>query len=207
MSEKWSIEVRLEPNMTSFIYYLPGHGGHLETGLGAELMSRGYDVTGRETRGEFKLLPFASQVDLVAQDLSSMCWSEDALVVANSFGAYLFLHAQSQLPPFIGKVLLLSPIVGEFAKDEPGDDEDAGGWLGFIPPMAKKLSELIQSGSFPSPRQCEIHVGSQDWQSNPQSVTFLGDRLGLSVNVVPEAGHGLPKAYVFDVLNRWLANP
>ena len=170
-------------------------------------MGRGYDVTGRETRGEFKSLAFASQVDLVAQDLRSMCWREDALVVANSFGAYLFLHAQAQLAPFIGKVLLLSPIVGEFAKDEPSEDEEAGGWLGFIPPMARKLADLIQSGSFPSPPRCEIHVGSKDWQSNPRSVAFLGERLGLSVTVVPDAGHGLPKAYVSGVLDHWLPHP
>lgn len=190
--------------MTSHIYYLPGHGGHLETGLGAELMSRGYDVTGRETRGEFKSLPFASQVDLVAQDLTSLCFTEDALVVANSFGAYLFLHAQAQLSPFMGKALLLSPIVGEFAMDEPGNDEEAGGWLGFIPPMAKKLSELISSGSYPAPQHCEIHVGSEDWQSNPKSVSTLGLSLGLPVHVVPGAGHGLPKTYVKALLDHWL---
>jgi pimeloyl-ACP methyl ester carboxylesterase len=191
--------------MTSLIYYLPGHGGHLETGLGAELMSRGFDVTGRETRGEFKTLPFASQVDLVAQDLTSMCWSEDAHVVANSFGAYLFLHAQAQLSPYIGKVLLLSPIVGEFAKDEPDNDEEAGGWLGFIPPLAKKLSELISNGTYPAPKQCEIHVGSEDWQSNPNSVAALGQSLRLPVHVVPGAGHALPKAYVKALLDDWLA--
>jgi predicted alpha/beta hydrolase family esterase len=191
--------------MTSLIYYLPGHGGHLETGLGAELMSRGYDVTGRETRGEFKSLPFASQVDLVAQDLSSMCWTEDAYVVANSFGAYLFLHAQAQLSPYIGKVLLLSPIVGEFAKDDPSDDQDAAGWLGFIPPMAKKLFELIDCGAYPAPKHCEIHVGANDWQSNPLAVTSLGRQLAILVCVIPEAGHGLPKAYVSNLLDRWLA--
>ena len=192
--------------MTSLIYYLPGHGGHLETGLGAEFMRRGYDVTGRETRGEFKSLPFASQVDLVAQDLTSLCFTEDALVVANSFGGYLFLHAQAQLAPFIGKVLLLSPIVGEFAKDESSNDEEAGGWLGFIPPMAKKLSELISTGAYPAPLDCEIHVGANDWQSNPVAVAFTGERLGLTVNVVPDAGHGLPKAYVSKVLDLWLPN-
>ena len=29
------------------IYYLPGHGGLIRTGLGQELLDRGYDVTGR----------------------------------------------------------------------------------------------------------------------------------------------------------------
>ena len=38
----------------SSIYYLPGHGGRLGTGLGEGLLSRGFDVAGRETVGEFK---------------------------------------------------------------------------------------------------------------------------------------------------------
>lgn len=33
------------------VYYLPGAGGQLSTGLGQGLMDRGFDVTGRETRG------------------------------------------------------------------------------------------------------------------------------------------------------------
>ena len=51
----------------SSIYYLPGHGGRLGTGLGEGLLSRGFDVAGRETVGEFKDLPFNEQVALVAQ--------------------------------------------------------------------------------------------------------------------------------------------
>lgn len=38
------------------VYYLPGHGGLISTGLGQALLDRGYDVTGRETVGDFKAL-------------------------------------------------------------------------------------------------------------------------------------------------------
>ena len=51
------------------IYYLPGYGGQLGTGLGQGLMDRGFDVTGRETRGDFRNLPFDEQVQTVMQDL------------------------------------------------------------------------------------------------------------------------------------------
>lgn len=89
------------------IYYLPGHGGRLETGLGQELMRRGFDLTGRATVEEFKDLSFSEQVDTVSNDLMEHFWYPEARVVANSFGAYLFLHAQAQMESFIGKVLLL----------------------------------------------------------------------------------------------------
>ncbi len=182
-------------SMLNPIYYLPGHGGRLGTGLGETLASRGYEIFGRETVGEFKRLPFSEQVALVAHDLTTEFWNEDARVIANSFGAYLFLHAQELMRPYVGKVLLLSPIVGEFANEET--------MLGFIPPQAERLLKLAVSGSYPTPKHCEIHVGEQDWQSNPKAVQKLAGLLELEVTVVPNAGHMLDKAYVAAVLDQW----
>ena len=91
--------------MTSLIYYLPGWAGSLSTGLGQALINRGFDVAGRETRGEFKDLTFTDQVETVKEDLLNHFWTEDSRVIANSFGAYLFLHAQASLEPYPGKVL------------------------------------------------------------------------------------------------------
>ena len=149
--------------MTTAVYYLPGHGGRIGTGLGEGLLNRGFDVTGRETVGEFKKLSFKDQVETISRDLQSSFWNEDGYVVANSYGAYLFLHAQLLMKPYVGKILLLSPIVGQFS-----DDDDTG--LGFIPPYAGVLAEIAQSGKYPAPKRCEIHVGEMDWQSNPINV-------------------------------------
>ena len=183
--------------MTSSIYYLPGYGGRLGTGLGAELLRRGFDVSGRETVGDFKDLPFSDQVATVAKDLTTHYWTEGSRVIANSFGAYLFLNAQRLMKPYVGKVLLLSPIVGEFSNEETGAN--------FAPPQSGKLFELAESGSYPVPKHCEIHVGEQDWQSNPNSVIKFASPLGLAVTVVPETGHMLDKSYVADLLDRWLS--
>jgi len=115
------------------------------------------------------------------------------------FGAYIFLHAQAQLgAPYIGKVLLLSPIVGEF--------ENQDTQMNFIPPRANVLMELGQSGSYPTPKQCEIHTGSEDWQSNPDNVTKFGALVGINVTVVPDGGHNLPHSYVGAVLDNWLSD-
>jgi len=178
------------------IYYLPGRGGRLETGLGEALLSRGLKVSGRETIGEFTKLSFPEQIELVAHDLKTHFWHDDAMVVANSFGAYLFLHAQTLMAPFPGKVLLLSPIVGEFANSESQTF--------FVPPRARQLMELVRAGRYPSPKHCEIHVGEQDWQSNPDNVQTLAKLMAWHVTVVPEAGHMLPKTYVGALLDRWI---
>ena len=178
------------------IYYLPGHGGRLGAGLGEALLGRGYDVSGRETVGEFKDIPFSQQITIVAEDLTTHYWHEDARVIANSFGAYLFLNAQTLMKPYVGKVLLLSPIVGEFSNEDNG--------LGFIPPHSGRLAQLAEAGTYPVPQNCEIHVGEHDWQSNPANVTKLAGILGLSATVVPGGGHMLDKRYVSAVLDRWL---
>lgn len=178
------------------VYYLPGRGGLLSTGLGEGLASRGVSVIGRETVGAFRDLSFQGQIDTIADDLRRSYWNEDAQVVAVSYGAYLFLHAQAQLPPFPGKVLLLSPIVGQFS--------DMGVGIGFVPPRAKKLSRLIEEGAYPIPRNCEIHVGSDDWQSNPAAVSEIGVKTGIFVATVSGAGHQLGVEYVGALLDRWL---
>ena len=181
--------------MKKTVYYLTGMGGRLDTGLGQGLLSRGFEITGRELVEEFRRLDFQKQIDLIAGDLEASHWNEDAYVIANSFGAYLFLHAQAQLPSYIGKVILLSPIVGEFSNEQTQ--------MNFIPPRAEKLRQLAEDGRFPIPKQCEIHVGSEDWQSNPDNVTAFGKLLGLDVTVVPNAGHMLPKEYVGALLDKW----
>jgi predicted alpha/beta hydrolase family esterase len=182
--------------MKKTIYLLPGHGGRLTNGLGQALASRGYEVVGRETVGEFRKLPFNAQVETIAQDLKANFWHKDACIIANSFGGYLLLHALSKQESFSGKMLLLSPIVGEFSSDEIG--------VGFIPPYATRLYELASQGLYPAPSQCEIHVGEQDWQSNPDNVSAFAKLVNAHVTVVKDAGHSLPKKYVGALLARWL---
>lgn len=184
--------------MKGVIYYLPGYGGSVSTGLGVGLMERGWHVSGRETVGAFRDMPFGQQVETVAADLREHFWREDARVVAVSFGAYLFLHALAGLPPYIGRVLLLSPIVGSFCNDGTGTF--------FEPPYPQVLRELAQQGRYPQPRHCHIHVGSEDWQSRAADVAALGRCAGLGVTVVPGAGHQLGKDYVGPILDRWLAS-
>ena len=42
--------------MKDTVYYLPGMGGRLETGLGGGIIQRGHSVVGRATLGAFKKL-------------------------------------------------------------------------------------------------------------------------------------------------------
>lgn len=182
--------------MSNHIYYLPGFGGRLETGLGSGLLSRGFSVTGRETSGDFGSLPFEDQAEAIADDLKTHFWRSNAHVVANSFGAYLFLQAQLLLPAFPGRVLLLSPIIGSFGGAARGTR--------FIPPRLNRLASMVHAGNFPTPVSCEIHVGEDDWQSHPEAVARFGKALSISVTIVQGAGHMLGKDYVGRLLDRWI---
>ena len=174
-------------------------GGTLHTGLGQAILCRGYDVTGRQLSGEFRNMSFPDQIETVCNDINDNFWDESARVICNSFGAYIFLHAQAQLgEPYIGKVLLLSPIVGEFANNDEARP------MNFIPPRSTRLMELAQSGSYPTPRHCEMHVGSEDWQACAANVSRFGELVGIPVHVVPNGGHNLPHSYVGAVLDNWL---
>ena len=181
---------------SSTIYYLPGYGGQLNTGLGQGLMDLGFGVAGRETRGELRALPFDIQIRTIRQDLEDYFWHERAQVLCNSFGSYLFLHSQAEMTPFPGRVLLLSPIVGEFTSHQTSTS--------FYPPRSERLKELAQVGKFPAPVNCEIHVDKDDWQSIPENVQAFGQLAGISVTIMPSSGHVLGKGYVGPLLDLWL---
>lgn len=180
------------------IYYLPGMGGLLDAGLGDELLRRGFAVSGRETVGPFKKLRFADQIEAVRQDLVSQFWRPEAKVIANSFGGYLFLHAQLGLEPFPGRVLLLSPVIGSTAQNETG--------MRFYPPRADALRQAAEQGSFPQLGRIEVHVGEWDWQAGPQPLVDFCAAVGIKVHQAPERGHTLGADYVSPLLDRWLTD-
>ena len=178
------------------IYYLPGMGGRLDVGLGEELLRRGFALRGRETVGAFKKLSFGQQVDAVKQDLVERFWTPEAGVIANSFGGYLFLHAQLGLKPLPGRVLLLSPVIGATAQGATG--------MRFYPPRADLLRQAAQAGGFPKPDNIEVHVGEEDWQAGPQALVEFCNDVGIEVHVVPGRGHMLGSDYVGPLLDAWL---
>ena len=183
--------------MKNTVYYLPGRGGELTTGLGKGLLARGVSIVGRETRGAFLKLSFQQQLDAIKSDLLDKFWHKDSRLIAVSYGGFLFLHTQSSMSAFPGKVLLLSPVLGGAFAPSVG--------IGFIPPRADKLRQVVEEQKFPSLKQAEIHVGSNDWQSNPEAITAFGEATSISVTVVSGKGHMLGEDYVGPLLDRWLA--
>ena len=176
-----------KPSVGNKVYYLPGRGGLLGEGLGAALTAHGLQVEGRELVGDFARLSIGEQLDLIWQDLASR---PQQLVMAVSYGAYLYLHTQINRV-HQGTACLLSPVVG--AASVPGHGQ------GFVPPRADELMRLADAGNYPALPKCQVHVGAQDWQA-AQAQVFC-ERAGIACHVVPGAGHTLPHSHVATLLN------
>lgn len=178
------------------VYYLPGRGGALHTGLGMGLEIRRCMVWGREIRDGFARLEFDEQVELIAGDIAQSLWHESNRIIANSYGGYLLLNALMRLPPYIGRILLLSPVIGAFSAESQK--------LTFVPPRAGAIQRQIELGAYPAPLNCHVHVGSEDWQSDPVAITRFGEQLAIPVTIVNGRGHMLGEDYVGGVLDKWL---
>lgn len=182
--------------MKNTIYYLPGSGGRVRTGLGEGILELGYDLKGRETPWSFEGLSFDEQLELVTQDLRKEFWTSDSRVVAVSYGAYLLLNALSEQDPYPGSILLLSPILGGVT----GTDE----MYYYSPPRANSIIELANEEQFPSPKHIEIHVGDRDWQSPFERVIAFSNAIDGKYAIVPNTGHDLGKEYVTPILKKWV---
>ena len=94
-------------------------------------------------------------------------------MIGNSFGAYLFFHAQLQMKPHPGNVLILSPIIGGANNDET--------MMRFYPSRSDVLVQAATDGVFTCPLIAQVHVGSEDWQSGPEGVVNFGSATGISI--------------------------
>ena len=187
----------MDEDITPTVYYLPGRGGKLTTGLGKGLLDRGFSVLGRETRDAFLKLTFQQQLDTIKMDLLEQFWHKDSKLVAVSYGCYLFLHTQLSSTAFPGKILLLSPVLYGAFSPTVG--------IGYISSTANKLRQAVEEHQFPSLKQAEIHVGLDDSVSNPEEITAFGEATSIPVTTISGKGHMLGEDYVGPLLDRWLA--
>lgn len=195
-----SLSIALSPLRFSFskqalqlkrnLYYLPGRGGRLTGGLGSFLSGLG-TVIGRELTGDFAKLTFTEQVDLVRADLTGQI----CIVVANSFGSYFLLNALLEMPGFAGKILLLSPVLGDVENPETG--------MVYCPPRAQRFIESLGGGGLEVAMNMRVLVGSEDWQCNRLALALL-KASGASVTEIAGESHTLPREAVLGALEALL---
>jgi len=82
------------------VYLLPGRGGRVDGFMGKILSDLGYEVVGHNIDKHFQTTKFSQQVAVIKDDLEALFFDHNAKVVANSYGAYLFLHAILEMEGF-----------------------------------------------------------------------------------------------------------
>ncbi|MCX5813030.1 MAG: hypothetical protein NT178_10860 [Proteobacteria bacterium] len=175
------------------IYLIPGRGEKLDDTLGRILKMLGYNYEGMALTLDVEHLWFSEQLELVRSDLTLQFWDAGSVLIGRSYGAYLLLHTLADMPPFPGRVLLFSPVLGAASSKDHH--------YGSIPPRAEKLFKLAKSNTFPAPAYMEIHTGAEDHDCSPLlAENFKSGVKNTTLVMVEGAGHNLSENYLRDIL-------
>jgi pimeloyl-ACP methyl ester carboxylesterase len=181
---------------TRSVYFIPGRAEAFGDTLGRSITELGCALDGRRIDACFARAAFADQLGVIRSDVATR-WHDESVLIGRSYGAYLLLHVLADLPPFPGRILLCSPILGPAVA--------ADGKYGSRPPRAARLLALAAHGGFPPPRHLEIHTGANDNGCDPRlAARFTSSVAGATLDVVGSAGHALPEEYLKRVLRRFL---
>ena len=87
----------------------------MNQGQGAYVKTHYPHCIGLSVNGHFLKLRFEHQVSVVAKLIREF-YTDNTMIIANSYGAYLCFYALNDAPHYLSKFLLLSPVIG-FALD------------------------------------------------------------------------------------------
>jgi hypothetical protein len=179
------------------VYLMPGRGDKLNEFIGSSLVEMGIEVYGREILSDFARLHFPQQIEIIKNDLKSQFWTDDSILMGDSYGAYLLLHALVELAPFPGRILLFSPVLGKAI--------DKKNLFSSSPPRSKKLLQLAEQQKFPIPRYLEIHTGAKDNGCDPLLAKKISSLVtGSKIYIVEGEGHRLNRNYIKTVLLKFM---
>ncbi|MBF0121357.1 MAG: alpha/beta hydrolase [Desulfobacterales bacterium] len=165
--------------------------------VGRILTNLGFKVQCRKLSEEFLSLRFNEQLTIVEDDLQSIDWASETVLIGHSYGAYILLHTLATMTLFPGRVLLISPVLGQAVS---GNFQ-----YGMLPPRARMLLKMAKHGTFPIPRYLEIHIGANDNSCDPNLAREFASLIATSnIHIIPGTGHNLSEAYLETVLNTFL---
>ena len=132
------------------IRYLPGRGGSAQSGLSVYLSTLSSDFDALAIDPIFLQKDFEEQISAVR----AFTALESGHLIANSYGAYLFLLSLIDQPRFAAKVLLLSPVLGRAMDPER--------MLLSRPPREKELHAAVREKRLGLPELLWIVTGEND---------------------------------------------
>ena len=182
--------------MVNEIFYVTGRRGSLDRGLGEFLRARARTVSGISLSNDFLAMPFDWQLSQIAthfERIERQCIP----IIANSYGAYLFLNCLIEKPELKTHVLLLSPVLGTVVTK--------AGY--FKPTHSRRIHEALARGTLPKPCYLQISVGSLDDQCDIDMARAISLKMQAdNFHVVDGQGHMLEKTTVRSIVDEFLVN-
>lgn len=176
----------------SSVRYVTGRGGEVRAGLSLYLTTLSEDFSALAIDPDFLAQSFEEQVVATRH----FCATDNARIIANSYGAYLLLQSLIDQPPLSAKVLLLSPVLGRAM--------DPDRMILSRPPRERTLREAIEEQRLGLPLSLSIVTGREDEICDWKLATHFADALGISISVLDDEGHMISPAAVSAAVREFI---
>lgn len=174
------------------IRYITGRVGDALGGLSAYLATLAENFDALAVDPSFLSADFMEQVEVVRE----FCAEEGAYIIANSYGAYLFLHSLIGRTPLQASALLLSPVLGRVNSERR--------MLISRPPGEKRFKRAVSDGSFGLPFDTRIVTGADDEVCDPRLAAYISSQLNIELEVLSGEGHLISPAKVAVAIDAFL---
>ena len=176
------------------IRYITGRLGNAKGGLSAHLSGLSPDFEALAIDATFLQRSFGEQI-LATR---AFCDIGECHIIANSYGAYLYLQSLIDHPPNPAKVMLLSPVLGRAMNTER--------MLFSRPPREKTLRTAIETQRLGMPSQLKIITGKDDESCDWELATQFSAALGADITVLEGEGHTLNREKISQAVASFLKN-
>ena len=178
--------------MTIKLRYITGRGGSATQGLSLHLSTLVDDYQALANDSELHRLSVDEQVDIITE----FCKPATHLI-ANSYGAYLWLLSRIDAAPSETGVLLLSPVMGRAVDPEK--------MLSSRPPRLRGLESAISKDRLAIPQQVRVVTGRDDDVCAYQTAIAQCAKLGIGdLSIVEDEGHNMSHSLVSKIATAFL---
>lgn len=173
------------------IFYISGRNGDFTTGLGEYLATKTEELNGLSLSDKFLSEEFETQLEVISE-LLSKARAKQSIIVANSYGAYLLLHAILANRIGLSKLILISPILGA----------TYSGNRFFKPPFSRRLHALMGETANGLVGDTIVTWGAEDDSVDQVGLQRLTSRCAdTQIIKINEQKHNIDKRILAEALN------
>lgn len=172
--------------------YITGRGGSATQGLSSYLSTLVDDYKGLANDSVLHRLPVDEQINIVTK----FCKPATHLI-ANSYGAYLWLLSRIDAAPSDTRALLLSPVMGRATDPEK--------MLSSRPPRLRGLESAIAENRLVLPQKVRVVTGRDDDVCTYQTAIAQCMKLGIEdLSIIEGEGHNMSHDLVSKTISDFL---